>query len=316
MVAAVMGESATGEEEAARSRLAAIPGISREAAESAPLTRLPGLTNRVYRVDLPDGRFALRIPGDGTSAIIDRETEEANARAAAKAGVAPEVIHFGADGVMLTKFVEGEPLTPERLAEAPGALERVGTALRRLHDSGVAFAGRFQPFGTIDRYRAVLHARGVALSARHQEILGEAEAVRAALAAHPVVEGPCHCDPTGRNFIDTGKRVWLVDWEYSGMNDPAWDLAYCAVQASLRPEAEATLLAAYFDRTPTAAEAARAEVMKAPVELMSALWALIQESSGNRVADFRGYAERTFEECATRIHRPEFQDQIRLVGQG
>jgi thiamine kinase-like enzyme len=303
-----MKESAT-EEESARRRLAEIPGIARDAAARAPFLRLPGLTNRVYRVDLPGGRFALRIPGDRSSAIVDRRTEEANARAAALAGVAPEVIHFGADGVMLTRFVDGKPLTPEKIV-APGALTRVGAALRRLHDSGAAFAGRFQPFGTSDRYRAVLLSHGVSLSARQQEILGEAEAVRAALAAHPVAEKPCHCDPTGRNLIDTGKRVWLVDWEYSGLNDPAWDLAYCAIQAGLPPDSEAELLSTYFDRPPTDAEVARVKVMKAPVELMSALWALIQESSGNRVADFRSYAETTFELSAARSRTPEFRESL------
>ena len=90
-----------------------------EAARAARIERLPGLTNRVYRVELAGERFALRVPGEGTAAIIDRRVEEANARAAARAGVAPEVIHFGSDGVMLTRFVEGEPLTPESLKKTP-----------------------------------------------------------------------------------------------------------------------------------------------------------------------------------------------------
>jgi thiamine kinase-like enzyme len=307
-----MEQRVENETETARSRLAAIPGVSAGAAKTAGIERLPGLTNRVYKVALPDGAFALRIPGDGTAAIIDRRAEEVNARAAAAAGVAPEVVHFGADGVMLTRFVDGEPLTPEKIV-APGALRRVGAALRRLHDSGMKFAGRFDAFATIDRYREVLATHGVSPTARQRAILAEAEAVRAALAARPVAEKPCHCDPTGRNLLDTGKRVWLVDWEYSGMNDPAWDLAYCSIQAGLSPEADATLLAAYFGRAPTPAEAARVVVMKAPVELMSALWALIQDAGGNRVADFRAYAARTFEECAARMRTPDFGDAMRRL---
>jgi thiamine kinase-like enzyme len=307
-----MEQRVENETETARSRLAAIPGVSAGAAKTAGIERLPGLTNRVYKVALPDGAFALRIPGDGTAAIIDRRAEEVNARAAARAGVAPEVIHFGADGVMLTRFVDGEPLTPEKIV-APGALRRVGAALRRLHDSGMKFAGRFDAFATIDRYREVLATHGVSPTARQLEILADAEAVRTALAASPVAPRPCHCDPTGRNLLDTGEKVWLVDWEYSGMNDPAWDLAYCAVQASLRPEAEATLLSAYFGRAPNEAEAARVRIMKAPVELMSALWALIQDTHGNRVADFRAYAARTFEECAARMQTPDFGDAMRRL---
>ncbi len=299
--------------DAARRQLAAIPGFSAASAEIARLERLPGLTNRVYRVELPDGRFALRIPGDGTAAIIDRRVEETNARAAAAAGVAPKVIHFGGDGVMLTRFVDGEPLTQEQMSSHPGALKRVGQALRHLHDSKIAFAGRFDAFATIDHYVRVLAERGATPTAPQSEILAEAEAVRTALAADPPVPKPCHCDPTGRNLLDTGERVWLVDWEYSGMNDPIWDLAYCAIQCRLSPESEVALLSAYFGRPPEVAEEARFKVMKAPVELMSALWALIQESVGNKVADFSAYATTTFELAGERMRSVAFKDAVGLL---
>ena len=106
---------------------------------------------------------------------------------------------------------------------------------------------------------------------------------------------PCHCDPTGANLLNPGERVWLVDWEYSGMNDPAWDLAYLSVEADFDAALDGELLTAYFGRLPGAAQTGRVEVYKALCELLSALWALIQVSNCNAVADFRSYAERTFE---------------------
>lgn len=302
------------EQDEARRRLAAIPGFTAKAAETARIERLPGLTNRVYRVELREGRFALRIPGDGTAAIIDRRAEETNARAAAAAGVAPEVLHFGADGVMLTRFVDGEPLSPERILEKPGALERIGSVLRQLHDGVPTFISRLGPFATIDAYTRVLADRGVALTTRQRAILAEGERVRDALAASPVAFRSCHCDPTGRNLLDTGERVWLVDWEYSGMNDPYWDFSYCSFQASLPDNADARLLSAYLGRAPESVEAARMDVMKAPIALMSALWALIQVSSGNTAADFRSYAERAFEATAERMRARAFAKQIDALG--
>ena len=74
---------------------------------------------------------------------------------------------------------------------------------------------------------------------------------------------PCHCDPSLANLIDTGERVWLVDWEYSGMNDPMWDLAYLSNEAALDPDRERALATAYFGREPGDAEIARIEVLKA-----------------------------------------------------
>ncbi len=305
----------TGETAEARRLLATIPGFSAGAAKSARIERLPGLTNRVYAVTLDEGRFVLRIPGDGTSAIIDRRAEETNARAAAEAGIAPEVLYFGADGLMLTRFIEGaEPLSPERLRGEPETLKRVGVALRRLHEDVPAFASRLGPFATIDAYKRVLVERGIRLTMRQQAVLAGADRLRDEIDASADTFASCHCDPTGRNLLDTGERVWLVDWEYSGMNDPWWDLSYCSFQAGLPDDADATLLAAYLDRAPTAREAARMAVMKVPVELMSALWALIQDLQGNQAADFRAYAERVFEESAARMRAPEFAAAVAALG--
>src|SRR6185503_15364477 len=102
-------------------------------------------------------RYCLRLPGAGTSAIIDRRVDETNARRAAAAGVAPEVLHFGADGVMLTAFVKGAaPLTREALGERAGSIERVAAALRTLHDHAEPFARVYDPFRTMETYLELL----------------------------------------------------------------------------------------------------------------------------------------------------------------
>ena len=58
------------------------------------------------------------------------------------------------------------------------------------------------------------------------------QSVRAALTAHALPLVACHCDPLCENFLDTGQRMWIVDWEYSGMNDPMWDLGDLVVEAA------------------------------------------------------------------------------------
>ena len=70
--------------------------------------------------------------------------------------------------------------------------------------------------------------------------------MRAALDAHPAPLAPCHCDPLCENFLDTGERMWIVDWEYSGMNDPMWDLGDLSVEAELRRRQDEEMLRAYF----------------------------------------------------------------------
>ena len=126
--------SPSGEEETARAHLAACVGAERAA--GAQLTRLGGLTNCVFKVGLSGETLCLRLPGRGSASFVDRQREAHNARAAAAAGVAPDILHFGDDGTMLTRFIAGDPLNPARLGEHPDALPRAAAALRRLDAAG------------------------------------------------------------------------------------------------------------------------------------------------------------------------------------
>jgi thiamine kinase-like enzyme len=302
------------EEAAARKRLAILPGFSVDRAEAGRFARLVGMTNRVWKVETGGEAFCLRLPGSGAAALIDRRIEERNARLAAEVGVAPEVLYFGSDGVMLTRFVDGAmPLLPARVNHTAGALERAATALGRLHRSGVTFAGNFHAFHTIDSYAAILKRPGASLSEIEEDAVRTVRGIGRALGQNPVPSMPCHCDPTGRNLLDTGERVWLVDWEYSGQNDPSWDLAYFSIESKLDEVGDDQLLGAYFGRAPRAMEVARVAVLKPVAEVLAALWALIQDAEGNPGGNFRGYATSAFARAAGRMASPDLQRHLKML---
>ncbi|MBP7241994.1 choline kinase family protein [Amaricoccus sp.] len=292
--------------------LARIPG--RESLAGAPALRLGGLTNRVYRMGEGPDVVVLRLPGAGTEAYIDRAAEAANARAAAAAGVSPEVLHFGADGVMLTAFIpDAATMTPALFAARPGAVERAARAFRRLHTTAAPFAGRFELFAMIDDYLGHLERLGATLPEGYHDVVAEAGPVRAALAASPVPLAPCHCDPLCENFLDAGERMWIVDWEYSGNNDPLWDLGDLSVEGEFDPDMDARLIAAYFDRPPTAAEAGRMTIHKAMCDLLWTLWGLIQHANGNPADDFWAYSLGRLRRCRALMADPAFGRAVAAV---
>ena len=302
------------EEAAARKRLATLPGFSVDRAEAGRFARLVGMTNRVWKVETGGEAFCLRLPGSGAAALIDRRIEERNARLAAEAGVTPEVLYFGSDGVMLTRFVDGAmPLLPARVNHTAGALERAATALGRLHRSGVEFAGNFHAFHTINSSAATLKRLGASLSEIEEDAVRTVRGIGRALGQNPVPSMPCHCDPTGRNLLDTGERVWLVDWEYSGQNDPSWDLAYFSIESKLDEVGDDQLLGAYFGRAPRAMEVARVAVLKPVAEVLAALWALIQDAEGNPGGNFRDYATSAFARAAGRMASPDLQRHLKML---
>jgi len=294
-----------------RALLASIPAT---AAYSGPVERLGGLTNRVYRL----GDACLRIPGKGTEEYINRANEAVAAAEAARAGVSPEVIHFDAGtGIMVTKYIDGAvTMSPANFKSRAGSPARAGRAFRKLHDSNAKFNFRFELFAMIDDYLKVLSTKDVDLPAGYHDVVHEAETVRAALAAHPLPLVACHCDPLCENFLDTGERMWIVDWEYSGMNDPLWDLGDLAVEGLFDTAQEEEMIRAYFSGEPKPSERGRIVIYKAMCDLLWTLWGLIQHANKNPVDDFWAYATNRFERCKVLMATPDFARHVAAVKRG
>ncbi|MHA6686127.1 phosphotransferase [Mesorhizobium sp. A556] len=275
------------------------------------IERLGGLTNLVFAV----GNFCLRIPGKGTEEYINRAHEAVAAREAATAGVSPEVLHFDdQSGVMVTRFIAGtQTMSPEEFRRRPGSPARAGQAFRRLHDSGAKFPFRFELFAMIDDYLKILSTKDVALPAGYHEVVREAEIVRAALAAHPLPLTACHCDPLCENFLDTGERMWIVDWEYAGMNDPMWDLGDLSVEGKFDAAQDEEMIRAYFGGEPTLGERGRIVIYKAMCDLLWTLWGLIQLANNNPVDDFRAYADGRFARCKALMETADFERHVTAV---
>ncbi len=295
--------------------LTAIPGFESLAPGDYRHARLGGLTNLVYRIDTGDDRFVLRIPGKGTEAYIDRAVEMHNARVAARAGVSAEVVHADpVSGILLTRHIDDiVTMTPAAFAERPGAPSRAGRALRQMHDWDEAFEFRFELFAMIDDYLEILAARNAELPDGYHDFVEAAQPVRAALERNPVKLAPCHCDPLCENFLDSGERMWIVDWEYSGMNDPLWDVGDLSVEAGFDAAQDAELIAAWCGGEPRAAEIGRMVIYKAMCDLLWTLWGLIQYADDNPAEDFWAYAIGRFERCQALMGSPDFGRHLRAI---
>ena len=304
--------------EAVLEALRKAPGFEDAKAGDITLTRLGGLTNLVHRVDIGGQAVIVRIPGAGTEEYIDRAVEAANARAAARAGVSAEVLYADpASGLMISRCIEGiVTMTPELFASRPGSPTRAGKALSKLHGSGETFEFRFELFAMIDDYLKILSARDVTLPEGYHDIVRAAGPVKLVLAQNPAPLAPCHCDPLCENFLDDGRIMWIVDWEYSGMNDPLWDVGDLSVEAGFTDLQDAELMTAYFGAPPTPAQTGRMVIYKAMCDLLWTLWGLIQHADGNTAEDFWAYATGRFERCKALMTDPAFNGHVRAVDEG
>jgi thiamine kinase-like enzyme len=299
--------------------LAEIPGFEATTADDFTLERQGGMTNLVYKLDFGDDRrYILRIPGKGTEDYIDRAVELHNARVAAVAGVSAEVLYGDEKtGVMLSRFIDGiVTMSPERFAARAGSPARAARALKQMHDCGREFHFRFELFAMIDDYLAILDKQKAELPEGYHAVVEAAQPVRAALDARPLPLAPCHCDPLCENFLDDGERMWIVDWEYSGMNDPIWDLGDLSVEAGFDAAQDAEMMEAYCGGTPSAALMGRMVIYKAMCDLLWTLWGLIQHANGNPAEDFWAYSIGRFERCQKLMNDPAFAAHVKAVEAG
>jgi thiamine kinase-like enzyme len=302
----------------ARTVIAGLDAFSGLDHSALPIERQGGLTNLVYRVDTGADVLCLRLPGKGTEEYIDRAVEAHNARAAAAAGVSPDVLHADPEtGVMVSRFIDGfETMSPARFCEKSDAPARAAQAFHKLHTSGETFEFRFELFAMIDEYLKVLSRKTVDFPEGYYDVLEEANGVREALETHRIDLAPCHCDPLCENFLDDGNRMWIIDWEYSGMNDPLWDLGDFSVEAGFSAHHDREMLEAYFGRAPTAFEEGCMVLYKAMCDLLWTLWGLIQHANGNPVDDFWAYSVNRFERCRKLMKDPAFEDHLAAVRAG
>ncbi|HUX74230.1 MAG TPA: choline/ethanolamine kinase family protein [Steroidobacteraceae bacterium] len=252
-----------------------------------------GMTNRNFRVsDRTGQRYVVRIGRDIPEHGIMRFNEFAAARAAYSSGIGPEVMH-AADGILVSRFVEGAVLTSEQVRERR-MLGRITALLRRCHDEiprhfqGPALM--FWVFQVIRGYCRLLRTRGAAPPDLDLALLTRA-AERLERALGPVSIVFAHNDLLAANLIDDGQRLWLIDWDYAGFNSPLFDLANLAANNELTPELQAALLEAYFGG-PVSADSRRgfAALMCASL-LRETLWAAVCGLTSTIAFDYGRYGD-------------------------
>jgi thiamine kinase-like enzyme len=267
-----------------------------------------GITRHNARVTLDTGEsYVLRAGGRDTELLgIRRDREYEASLIAAAVGVGPQVVELlEPEGIVVTRWIEGEVVTIERLRQ-PATLRRVALALRAVH-AGPPLPGRFDAFRVVEEYRSIVFSYGAAVPPSYAWARQVARQVEAARGRAP--ERPCHNDLVAANVIDDGRRIRIVDWEYAGMGDVFYDLACIAVHAGLDAEGRAALLDAYADR-PTAHERRALELMRFMADFREAMWALAQSAVAEVDYDFPEHAERHFERLRQTAEEPSFQEAL------
>jgi thiamine kinase-like enzyme len=264
-----------------------------------------GLTNRNVKITTPDAVYVARCTDTSTNLLaIDRDAEYHNSVAAERAGVGAPVIDYRPDlGILLLGYLAGKTLCNNDF-QRPGVLAKVAAGCRALH-TGPRFRGRFDMFERQPQYLKTALDNGFKIPSdylQHADAFGR---IREALTATDQTTVPCNNDLLAENFIEDGDRVWIIDYEYSGNNDPCFELGNIWSECGLSTEQLDELVTAYYGRR-LRHKTARAHLQGIVAKYGWTLWGCIQSASSALEVDFWSWAMERYEAAVAEFKNPNF----------
>jgi thiamine kinase-like enzyme len=264
-----------------------------------------GLTNTNFKVEVDRALFFVRVPGESTDLLaIDRTNEYFNTRAAAEAGVGPRVLyHFPENNVMVLEFLNGKTMSKESL-NAAGMPTRMAQSIKRLH-SGPRFFSDFNMFRLTEYYLAICKEHQIRIPDGYLDRMDSVMLIEKALLAEPLPVVPCNNDLLAENYIDDGKSLWLIDYEYSGNNDPCFELGNTCQEMQFNDEQISEVCYAYFN-TVSVNKISRMKLNMIMSDVGWGLWAAIQANASKIQFDFWGWALERWGRAVEKLDSAEF----------
>jgi thiamine kinase-like enzyme len=271
-----------------------------------------GLTNSNYRVEVDGAPYFVRVPGESTELLaINRDNEYHNTKAAAEAGVAPRVLYYLPEYcVMVLEFLDGKTMSKETL-NAPGMPTRMAEEIRRLH-AAPRFLTDFNMFRLTEYYLQLCKGREIRIPDGYLEHMPSVEKIEQAMSVHPLDTVPCNNDLLAENYLDDGKQLWLIDYEYSGNNDPTFELGNTCQEMQFNDDQIREVCAAYFGAD-SAAMIARMKLNMIMSDVGWGLWAAIQAKISTIDFDFWGWAIERWGRAVEKMEGEEFERWLQEV---
>ena len=245
--------------------------------------QLGGMTNQNYLVKTTSNQYIVKFFGKGTDKLIDRQNEKYNLELLKDLKLDVENYLFDIEaGIKVNQYIENAETLDSTTIKTK--FEKIAPILQTIHASGKELKGEFAPFEEIKKYESLI--QGEIYYPNYEAVRKSVFSLKEELEKIGVDKKSCHIDLVPENFIEgPDGHLYLIDWEYSSMNDPMWDLAALFLESEFTPEEEAAFLAYYeSDKTPVSREKIR--IYKILQDIIWSLWTIYKEENG---ADFGDY---------------------------
>ena len=251
--------------------------------EVLSVEQLGGMTNQNYLVKTTNKQYIVKFFGKGTEKLINRQDEKYNLELLKDLDLDVKNYLFDIEaGIKVNEYIESAITLDSTSIKTK--FDKIAPILQTIHASGKELRGEFAPFEEIKKYESLIEEK--IPYANYEAVREEVFSLEKRLADLGVDRKSCHIDLVPENFIESPQgRLYLIDWEYSSMNDPMWDLAALFLESEFTPQEEEAFLSYYeSDQTPVSRE--KIAIYKILQDVIWSLWTVYKEEQG---ADFGDY---------------------------
>ncbi len=271
-----------------------------------------GLTNSNYKVAIDDVTYAVRLAGAGTMEYLNRPAEKHNAQVMADIGISAPIIYYDeTTGNQVCKFIDDSKTLHIEDFKEENYLSLAAHVFRNYHECKREFISEFDPLKEIETYIQLLAAKNYKFYEGAEIMREKIEAIRGVFNNNPPLKAPCHNDPLCENWLDDKKNFYLIDWEYSGMNDPLFDLGALAIEAELSDEQERFFLQQYFGGELSEQQLGSLIINKFLCDALWAYWAVLQIAMGKSKEEYWPYGLNRFNRAYALIHNGSLDRAIK-----
>lgn len=239
------------------------------------IERMGGLTNHTYHVWIDGGKeYVVRIPGEGTEEMIVRQDEKVSTELACELGIDAKLLYFGDDGSKVTEYIANAVTMNADTMNEPERIEQAALIFNKLHKCGKNTKVPFEVFDMAAGYEKIISDNNVPMFDDYDLVKSQVMDIKMVIDEKcDTTRVPCHNDSLCENWVVGNERMYLIDWEYAGMNDPMWDLADISIEASYDHAHDEILLKAYYGIEPDSMKWQHFLANKIYVDYLWTLWA-------------------------------------------
>ena len=252
------------------------------------IMQIGGMSNKNFKVTKGKLEYVLRVPGNGSEGMVVRSNEEQNSMQACKMGINPPIRYFNAKtGIKLADFVKNAETLNGATIQRPSSMKKIVKIFQTLHHSHVRFGNEFNVFNEIRNYERLLEECNGTMYEGYEDHREKVLRLEDYLNKLGVSIKPCHNDLVAENFLKAEDgTIYLIDWEYSGMNDPMWDIAALFLENNFSEENQDYFLSHYFNGNEPENARKKIFVYQILMDWLWSLWTVIKEAQGD---DFGTY---------------------------